>query len=294
MRKNRLLLIVLAMMPGSFALAQSAPCQLEIQPPAEVSWRGLYGRGYEASSPEASEPIPLVIRHTGEACRFFLTVSDVSGMKGASGILSYDVQDSPSGRSLASPDPLGAPGTRVTGYAGENDTDISLPLYMTITPSQTIRAGSYAGTAILSIFRDEGTSDLIGQVPLFVSARVPPVLSVVSPQMSGGKSAAIDLGMLDDGASTQIDFSLTANVDVAVRLESANLGNLKHQTGLVAIPYRANIGGRSVDLSSAATERFSVPAGSSTDIPLRIDVGSQRGAAAGAYTDTMTITFTAD
>jgi len=272
------------------------PCALGLELRGEVAWRGLYGRGYEASSPSTSEPVSIGVRHAGAGCSYFVVVSGVEqGLSGPGASLAFDVLDEPSGRSISSSSVQGSSLTRLQGSFPEGDEFRPLSLFVTIPPGQNVRGGSYSGRATVSLYRDSSLSELVQQIPLPVSARVPPVLSVRSSIFLSQRSGSIDLGRLDQGADAEVDFSLTTNVATSVRIESANGGKLEHQSGTTSIPYRASMAGRPIDLSSGSdTNRLEVSLGTTVDLPLRILVAPSNGAAAGVYHDTITVTFTAD
>ena len=272
----------------------ATPCRIDVDSGGEVAWRGLYGRGYEASSPPTSEPVLLTLRHTGQACRWFVVVHGVEpGLRGAGDTLVYDILDAPAGRSIAARDPLGTLATRRAGAFVAGEEQVQLPLFVTVAPSQPVAGGSYAGQAIVSLYRDAGVPELIRQVPLVVSARVPPVVSVSAPTFATARTTTLDLGRLETGASATIDFTVTANVGVTVTLSSQARGRLVHETGLTAIPYSATLAGRPADLTMSSATRLGRSIGPSP-LPLTITVPPANGAAAGRYSDTVTLTFSAD
>lgn len=304
MRKSNLIatsLILLALPASAQDLkpidaAALAPCVLDIETRAEVSWRGLHGRGYEASTPTISEPAQVMVRHSGAACSWFVVVSGVeNGLAGPGDTLSYQTLDQPTGRDISSRDLLGGTGQRISGIFRDGDDIAQAPIFVSIPSGQSVRGGFYTGQATLLLYRDGVSPELIRQVPLSVSARVPPVLSVSSPSFSSGNSASIDLGRIDDGASALIDFSISSNVGVSVRVESTSGGILQHQSGALGVPYTALLGGRSFDLSlGSAVVGFPVSSAGRFDLPLSIDVAPGTATLAGRYSDTLTVTFTAD
>ena len=293
---------LLAILPATApAAAQTAddsaatPCRLDVENRGEVAWRGLYGRGYEASSPPTSEPVLLTVRHAGQACRWFVVVHGVEGgLRGAGDTLAYDILDAPAGRSIAARDPLGTLATRRSGAFAGGEDQVQLPLFVALPPSQPVAGGTYTGQAIVSLYRDAGVPELIRQIPLVVSARVPPVVSVSAPAFATARTTTLDLGRLENGAAATVDFTVTANVGVTVTLSSQGRGRLVHATGLTGIPYTATLAGRPADLS-ATSAALSLPRTTTPRaLPLTITVPAAKGAAAGRYSDTITLTFSAD
>lgn len=299
MRMIDLLAILALVLPIPSAFAQDdhgQTCSLDLDVRGEVSWRGVYGRGYEASSPSIAEPASVVVRHEGSPCAYFVVVSGAqSGLGGPGGSLSFDVLDAPSGRSIASADQMGSSGMRLQGAFREGEEEEQQPIFVSIPPGQNVRGGSYAGVAMISLYEDGAVPRLVRQAPLPVSARVPPTLSVMSPLFGAGRAASVSLGQLSNGARADIDFLVTSNGGVSVRLSSGSGGQLVHQTGLLSLPYRASLAGRRIELSSGpVSQSFPVSPGVSASLPLSIEVDPVPGAAAGSYSDTLTITFSSD
>lgn len=288
--------ITIGHLQASNALAsEGSPCSLEMVVGSEISWRGLYGRGYEASSPQTAEPAMLRVRHSGGACRYMVVVSDVVPLVGQGATLSFDVLDAPSGRSIASSDPSGGPGQRVERLAADGESDETISVYVTIPPSQQVRGGSYSGSALVSLYHADGHPELVSQTPLAISVRVPPSLSVRSDLFSSSRSAFVDLGLLEDGTTTTVDFSVTANVSVSVRVESQTGGMLRHQSGLAGISYSLRLAGTVLDLGGGqASSRLDITPGLSRDVPMLIETQPYQSAPAGRYSDTITVTFSSE
>ena len=293
-----LLVVLLSVTPAAAQTRDDTaamPCRIDIESHGEVAWRGLYGRGYEASSPPTSEPALLTVRHTGQACRWFVVVHAVEpGLRGARDTLAYDILDQPAGRSIVARDPQGTLATRRSGTFAAGEDQAQLAVFVTMPTGQPVAGGTYTGQAIVSLYRDTGVPELVRQIPLVVSARVPPVVSVSAPQFANTRTTTLDLGRLENGVSATVDFAITANVGVTVSLSSQGRGRLIHETGLTAIPYGATLAGRPIDLTAGlANTPLSRPA-ARVLLPLTITVPRMKGAAAGRYSDTVTLTFSAD
>lgn len=294
--KMAALLLSTVVLPSLAEAKSSSPCSLDLENIREISWRGPSGRGYEAAVASLEEPSVISVRHKGDACKFFLVISDPDHeLSGPGSSLHFDVLDAPSGRSILSPDAGPLSQRRIPGSFSQGDDEKQQPVFIALPSGQNVRSGSYSGSAVISLYRDEATPELVRQVPLSISARVPPLLSVSSSFFAGSYSSSIDLGRLEKGASALVDFSVTSNTGVAVRLESSNKGQLRHQYGVSSIPYRASLAGRNINLKSqSGKENFSLPTGIASDIPLEIEVDAVPNALAGNYSDIMTITFSAE
>ncbi len=128
-------------------VAVSKRCQLELVTTGSVDWRGLYGRGYDVLEPaESFEPISVIVRHTGAACRFFLTASAGPGgqaLVGPGGLLTYDIVNEPQGRSVLTADYYGTETSRIYGEFGAGSGEQGKALYVSIPTNQFVSGGRY-------------------------------------------------------------------------------------------------------------------------------------------------------
>ncbi len=281
----------------------STECRLEMRVENSIDWQGLYGRGYEVFEKEESfEVANVTIRHEGAACDWFLTGASETGggspqLFGPYGTLVYDVLHTPNGPSLLSPDYTGNQFSRLRGRFGAGAGAQQVTLYIAIPPDQYVGGGSYSGQAILRLFRDDLASpELADQSPLGIIAPVASVLKVESMEAGPGvRTLNVDLGNLEPGADRTLDFSVRSNALVRATVQSANRGKLTHRFGAPGIPYRLAIGDRLVDLTGTTTsEPIAEATPTDLPVPFHIAVDPQPGAAAGNYTDTLTITFIVD
>ncbi len=310
MMSSRLLAVLAAAtLPGAAlpATAQDLmtpePCRLEMRVENSIDWRGLYGRGYEVFDDEESfEVTTVTIRHEGAACDYFLTGTsqEAAGMpqlRGPYGALAFDVLRQPNGPSVISQDFSGTQLSRLQGRFGDGISAQQITLYVAIPPGQFVGGGAYSGQALLRLFRsDLGAPELEDQAAIDVVASVPSTMKVESAEAGPGNRALdVDLGNLEPGVQRALDFAVRSNAPVEVSVDSANRGILAHTAGARGIPYRLTVAGQAVDLT-APVERS--PATQATrspqSIPFQITVDPQPGAAAGSYSDTLTITFVVD
>ncbi len=272
------------------------PCDLDLSVKRQIYWNGLYGRGYEAGSSIAFEPAQISVSHSGIACDFFIVISNVSdGLMGPGGRLSYDILDSPGGRSLDSKDPLGSSFTRLSGAFVEDGPSIDEQLFVSVSPGQAVRSGSYDGGPVLRLYRDGAFPELVTQVQLPIVVPVAPVLTISSPDLGASRTASISLGRLEDGGRAEIGFVIDTNIPISLRAESENAGKLRHQNGAAMIPYRTIADGKNFDLSAgAASSSIDITPGSGKNILIGIETDPSGGAPAGSYSDTLTLTFSSE
>jgi len=275
-------------------------CLLELSVDNNVDWRGQLGRGYEVFSGEESyEVVSIVVRHQGQACDYFLTGMPQEGgnqnlLIGPYGALAYDLLRQPSGPSLLSPDYAGNELTRLYGRFPDGAGVQQYVLYVAIPPEQNVGGGIYSDQVQLRVFADRfGSPELMDQASFAITAPVADTLEVDSIDAGpGANTLKIDLGNLAPGVVRVLDFSLRSNAPIRIDATSQNGGLLAHQAGAPGIPYSLVVGGNRTDLSGdypkqSITGDFS----NRSNVSFRIEVEPSPGAAAGTYSDILTITF---
>lgn len=278
-------------------------CDLEITADSAIDWRGLYGRGYEVFEPsEYFEVVMVEIRHVGPPCEFFLTAASFGdsfqpSLAGPGNRLIYDLRREPSGPSIFSPDFLGDQFSRVSGQFGAGVQSQSAILYLTIPPGQAVSGGAYSGQPILRVFRNDADGpDLLDEVTVDVFVPVPPVLSVeLADAGPGARTMDIDLGNLGRPIDRTVFFEVRSNAPITANVSSQNKGVLAHFAGAPGIPYRLLLGDREVSLENAsASVELNDTRTLYQPVPLKIQVEGNANAAAGTYSDTVTVTFVVD
>lgn len=278
-------------------------CDLEITADSAIDWRGLYGRGYEVFEPaEYFEVILVEIRHVGPPCQFFLTAASIDdsftpSLAGPSGRLVYDLRSEPSGPSIFSPDFLGDQFSRLSGQFAAGVQSQSAILYLAIPPGQAVSGGQYSGQPILRVFRnDMDGPDLLDEVTVDVIVPVPPVLSVELAEAGPGvRTMDIDLGNLGGSVDRTVFFEVRSNAPIKAGVSSQNKGKLAHFAGAPGIPYRLLLGDREIDLENpTGSVELSDTRTRYEFVPLNIQVDGNANAAAGVYSDTVTVTFVVD
>ncbi len=300
-------LIALFAASGDAARAQQVidnadgSCRLDLSLSGGVDWLGPIGRGYDIfSTVDSYESVTAEIRHSGAACRFFLTGFDRSvagrpSLTNGSNELAYDVLPAANGPSLLSPDYFGSQQSRIEGMFPAGSGVQVVALLVAIPSGQIVRAARYQGQVTLRLFSDvESNPQLQAEAPLTITTRVPSALVVSSPDFGGGaRETNIDLGDLSGPAEREIQFQMRANTDVNVSFHSTSGGVLSHTNGAPGIPYEVSVHGASVDITSRNMVMFPFrPDGMDYDIPVQFRVpGQGAGRAAGQYNDTLTVTF---
>lgn len=281
------------------------PCTLKLTVDNSVDWRGLYGRGYEVfEDGESFETVTISVRHQGAACQFVLTAAPLSSggvnaLTGPGDPLYYDVLKTTSGPSFLSTDFQGTATSRVEGQFSSGRSVQGATMYVSIPANQVVRGGIYSGQVIVRLFRaDNGIQDLVAEVPLVILAPVASVLKIRSDDFPQGiRETSIDLGDLSRATRAAIDFNIMSNAEVAVTFQSANRGHLAHEAGAPGIKYNLAFKGDNIDLSTAAaSSRISyMPSRTERAVPIEIVVPTPTGLpAAGQYSDTLMVTFTAE
>ena len=282
----------------------SEPCRLELSGDTAIEWRGLYGRGYEVTGQEPDfEALPVTVRHEGAACDYIVVATPLSSgadgvLTGAGDRLSWDLLSTPNGPSLLSRDFLGSLATQIAGRFEAEMGAQPLSLFVTIPPGQFVRGGHYEGQFALRLFRrEEGGPELVSELPVAIVAAVPAILQVRSDDFPGAsREISVDFGNLNTPSAKSISFDIVSNTAVAVNFASAGGGALAHQSGGPDVPYELRMNGAALSLAAPARERLDMasPDGSSAAV-VEIAVPPARSRlAAGRYSDTLTITFTAE
>ena len=123
------------------------------------------------------------------------------------------------------------------------------------------------------------------------------LLQVRSDDFSGrSREISVDFGDLNSPSAKSISFDIVSNTAVAVNFASAAGGVLKHQFGGPGAPYQLRLNGAALSLAAPVRERLDMaaPDGSRAAV-VEIAVPPARNLlAAGRYSDTLRITFTAE
>ncbi|WP_374408442.1 hypothetical protein [Pelagerythrobacter sp.] len=278
-------------------------CRLSVSADNAIDWRGLYGRGYEVFEPaENYEVVAVQVRHEGPACNFFLSAAPLGGsgspaLEGPQEQLLYDLRRMPDGPSILSPDYFGSEFSRIDGQFGPGAQSQTYQLYLAVPSSQLVGGGTYTGQAVLRVFRDDSDGPaLADEAGVAISVPVESVLNVeLADAAPGVRTMDVDLGSLSRSMERSVLFEIRSNASVRARIASQNRGTLTHFAGAPGIPYRMMVGEVPVDLSSSNAEIDVTPAKTQQSaLPMTIAVDGAEIAAAGQYSDLVTITFIAD
>jgi hypothetical protein len=160
-----------------------------------------------------------------------------------------------------------------------------------------VSGGAYSGQPILRAFRNDSDGpDLLDEVTLDVFVPVPPVLSVeLADAGPGVRSMDIDLGNLGQSVDRTLFFEVRSNAPITASVSSQNKGLLAHFAGAPGIPYRMLLGDREIKLDDpTASVSLNDTRTLYKPVPLNIQIDGNANAAAGTYSDIVTVTFVVD
>lgn len=289
---------------GAAAAAQDMPvvepCRLELATTGSVEWRGLYGRGYDVLEPaESFEPVNVIVRHTGAACRFFLTASAGPGgqqLIGPAGRLTYDILNEPQGRSVLTADYLGTETSRIYGEFGEGAAEEGKALYVAIPADQFVSGGRYHSTALLRAFRMGANGpELAGEAPIAVNTFVPSVAKVNLASLPDGvRETMIDFGDLTVPQTQTFKLQIRTNAEISLSLQSSHGGKLVHDSGFAKVPYMVRMRGQPINMASRLRfGRAETMASRQLDLPIDLTIAGTSGRLpAGHYSDILLVTIT--
>lgn len=158
--------------------------------------------------------------------------------------------------------------------------------FLRMEPGQFVQAGNYQ-TTIDFISRGQvvGTS--------VINVLVSPTVRLLGDAEDG--NIDLDLGRLNDGASSRRSVFFRSNAHVTLLITSDNGGALVHERGqqLGSIPYASQLNGTPINLGSPVTVPVTSVSGQLTEALVGVEVAPVRSAFAGIYRDVITLSFTA-
>lgn len=254
------------------------------------------------------------VRHRGEACNFFVTIS--SGQSGSFNsrsmivrrgdtALDYQIYDNPNEQNVikdlaSNPNPDQV----IDGSFGTSSHwqifDIRYSLH--IPKGQYVPRESYHDTVIAKLHK--GTlaeslemDDEIIEIRCFVRAAVK--LSLVNPGQSfdyGDQIFMLDFGLIERGESLGCDVLVRSNIEYSIFLKSENQSVMRHTKPNIksSVPYTLQFNGHQIDLTNNRHVKV-LSRQAPTDIfglryPLIITIGEYGVTHAGDYEDVITIT----
>lgn len=153
-----------------------------------------------------------------------------------------------------------------------------------IAAGQFVRSGPYQ--SLITVVAGDQSQDLS------LEAVVQPVILLQGSSADGQED--IDLGVLEDGASGETSVFYRTNADLNISIESQSRGYLVHERGAAfgQINYLATFGGQALDLTNpGAALSFGFSQLGLQSQLIAVTVPSVPPAYAGAYRDTLTISF---
>ena len=277
--------------------AQSSPepkCSAFLEGGAFFSWKGISGRGYERSAPAMWEQSAIAANVTKGPCSLALVIDGFgSSLSGQGFSLAFTLAERVGGSDLSASaaDPLSSP---LTGASGVSE-EIVFPLFLSIAPGQTVKAGEYAVSVPVKLYDiGNGLPQMLDEGVVEIVVTVGPELSVAA-KGSVGRSIDVDLGDVEQGFRHDMDFIVNSNAPVSVSLLSEGKGHLMHEMADIGITYTARMEGTLFDLGSGMDERwFDLPVGQDELLSLSLEGRSPIMPVAGRYADTLTVIFRSD
>ena len=269
-------------------------CSALLEGGAFFSWKGISGRGYERSAPAMWEQSIITTNVTEGPCSLALVIDGFgSSLTGQGSSLSFILADRVGGSdlSVSASDPLTSP---LIGASGKSE-EIAFPLFLSISPGQTVKAGEYAVSVPVKLYDvGNGLPQMLDEGVIEIVVTVGPELSVAA---SGwvGRSIDVDLGDIGEGFRHDMDFVVNSNAPVSVSLLSDGKGHLMHEKANIGISYTARMDGTLFDLGLGIDKRwFDLPVGQDQLLSLSLEGRPPEMPVAGRYADTLTVIFRSD
>ncbi len=277
-------------------LPAAEECQLSMRTPTEVTWRGPHSRGYAADQGGIhGERVSFEIRSAGGYCGYYVEITPVDGayvLNGPGAALPFVLSsaDGVSSSNLGSPVVIGGSSYPQAGGRFVN-------FLVEIEPNRNVQAGRYSQDLNLVLYSETDGA------PVFADTRQMRVVADVWPRVSAAigpnafsrnQQAQINLGRLQAGKETPLDFSVDANTTYEVKVRSENAGSLKHSRSDATLPYELILDGTLIDPSTLGSDTV-VSTGSTSkshDFRLRISRDT-KDIPAGFYNDRLMVTVTA-
>jgi len=301
-------MLVAACLMASLAPQVGLACDLKLDMPSSIRWRGALGRGYDVFAPTRHvEPVVIEVQHGGDACNYALSIhpeGDSAALQMGTSRLRFDALRSPSSGDSFLDTYTGTPGpAAIEGrFAHQNDGSrvARHDVYLLIPPGQIVRGGYYTGRLTVRLFelKTNGHPVLKNQRSVYLDAYIVPQInaSIGHPDYSAERTVSeLQLGKLREGAATSASFFVRSNMSYEFRVRSLNQGRLRHDKTDLTVPYRVSINGR--DVSSSTDVRalaFGGPTGpDGNEYRLQVSVPAMpSGLLAGTYRDVLTVTVT--
>lgn len=173
----------------------------------------------------------------------------------------------------------------------------ALPLRIRVPTEWGLRAGTYTERLRLSVFDENGIER--DTATLTITITIPRALSITlvgDISVSGTGPARVDLGTLsktEQTRSSPFGARILSTSAYRVSFDSANMGQLLNDNGADRIAYELYFDGQRVELAGANSFPYLEPTPSvGSTYPLRVIVPPVV-AAAGRYSDRVTVTVTA-
>lgn len=297
MRVNKTIPLLVMMSLASTVSAkpdQTDVCTAALTRTSGFNWEGSAAGGYDQSAPEMWQEASISVRVAKGNCSLSLVI-DAHGkhLSGPGTPLNFQLSSTTHGADISN-GPSDPATTPLTAFVSGNDS-VEFPLYMSISPNQTVKAGSYHTIVPVRLYdMSSGTPILMDETGVDISTIVGPSLLVESNDFTNG-ATSVDLGDLSSGFLYETTLSVSSNASVSVNLESQNNGRLKHEMSDYGLEYTTTFRGERLNLSAGADQLWlDLPVGKREDINLRLESSTGGAVLAGNYADTITVVFRAE
>ena len=278
---------------------------------ASVNWRGGQGNDYgifDTVTHAYAVNITVSRKKTDkEDVPFFVTFSiNSSGnlprnLSSGANILHYQIYDSLSQNNVLSDLPTASINEVLSGVFSPDEMEKRFTYFVVIPALQIQPPGTYQDSVTLTVH--EGTlnsykSDRSTVITIATQVARLVELSIVNrgqPFVPESVTKELNFGGLEEGKSLGFDLRMRSNAGYTVTIESENNGFLKH-TSLndnSSIPYTFTLGGMLLDLSRGPITPISknvITTAEGDPYEGLVTVGTTKGASAGNYRDTITLT----
>ena len=301
--------LVIALLATAIPFAKAhARCELSLEV-NNVEWRQGHSGGYDIFDPtEYTQSVTLRVRHGGDACDFFITVSSGGASDFSRRLLSggdtltYQLYDTANKSNVLKDLPTATAAEVMKGSFGQGDEGREFRYVVVFPPLQIRPPGLYRDSLDVTLY--EGTVGNFTRKDsrnFTVTARIQPMveLSVVdsgAPFNPQAGSKEVDFGSLVQGQSRRFDLRIRGNSGYRVTFQSENGGVMKHTdpTDSSAIAYVLDAGGAAVSLDRGqhgfGGEKSGITDLNGDRLALTLTVGPVGEATAGTYRDTITAT----
>jgi spore coat protein U-like protein len=294
--------LLAALMPAGAAQA----CRLELRNLNDITFSGRYDPFAATQSPRSMR---FSVRNKDfDVCSFGVGIDRGQNgnrlMAGDGDTLDYEIVG-PDNRAIADAPATSGNGL-LTGIAFTPMLPVELEVWAIVPAGQMAEAGKYDDRLTVNLYQmsggqpgqrhDSETFEVEATVGSTMQTKL--IVGGVSGRLDG-RVATLDFGDLETGKTLSFDLEVAGNVPYEVRLQSENRGAF---TGTDSgnrdgrITYTLSMNGRSLSLTGTAEVDVAAPHGGTltNEHNFTVQVGDTSRALAGRYSDSLTVTVSAN